>query len=266
MVIIRKKYINNLQELNKEFDFESLIETIIENRLTCKDVEKLYGIEQRFLSKLNKEMNLGIRSSWSQQRNTYNKYKIFKEDLEDLYLNQELSINAISKIYNCSTGCIRGALLYFNVANDFRPANYSKYYDSRRIEYPESHIYQSVMAKHLGRLLTKDEVVHHIDFNRNHNTIDNLFLFENEKAHALYHGYIRSHDYIHPQEFLDNIYSQYLVTFLDRDWLYNEYIVSNESIVSISKYCDVGRTSIKSALIDFGIFDLKPKRINQYDK
>jgi len=266
---MRKKYINNLEELNREFDFEFLIQSIIENRLTCRDVEKLYGIEQRFLSKINKEMNLGIKKSWSQQRNTYNKYKIFKDDLEDLYLNEELSVRAIANIYNCSTGCIKGALIYFGILedlNNLRPANYSKYYDSRRVQYHNHRVYRTVMAKHLGRPLTDLEVVHHIDFDRSHNTIDNLFLFESQRVHDLYHGYIRSHEYIHPQEFIDSIYPKYLETFLDKDWLYNEYIISNESMASISEYCDISRGSIKTSLLEFNILNSKPKRINQYDK
>lgn len=43
-----------------------------------------------------------------------------------------------------------------------------------------------VMAQHLGRLLDRKEVVHHIDHNPSNNNIENLMLFENNKLHKLY--------------------------------------------------------------------------------
>ena len=43
-----------------------------------------------------------------------------------------------------------------------------------------------VMAKKIGRLLTKEEVVHHIDHNPLNNNIDNLMLFANNSLHKKY--------------------------------------------------------------------------------
>lgn len=40
-----------------------------------------------------------------------------------------------------------------------------------------------VMEKFIGRYLTKKEVVHHIDGNRQNNSINNLMLFPNQSAH-----------------------------------------------------------------------------------
>jgi len=48
-----------------------------------------------------------------------------------------------------------------------------------------------VMEKHLGRYLTKEEVVHHIDFNRENNNINNLHLFPNHSEHINYHYFLR---------------------------------------------------------------------------
>lgn len=39
----------------------------------------------------------------------------------------------------------------------------------------------------IGRKLRKEEVVHHIDFNKKNNSINNLMLFPNQKAHASFH-------------------------------------------------------------------------------
>ena len=51
--------------------------------------------------------------------------------------------------------------------------------------------HRSVMEIHLGRSLTKEEVVHHIDFNKLNNEIDNLHLFSSRGEHIKYHGFLR---------------------------------------------------------------------------
>lgn len=45
-----------------------------------------------------------------------------------------------------------------------------------------------IMEKHLGRFLTSEEVVHHIDKNPSNNSIKNLMLFPNNGEHRKYHG------------------------------------------------------------------------------
>ena len=45
-----------------------------------------------------------------------------------------------------------------------------------------------VMAQHLNRLLTRTEVVHHIDHNPSNNKIENLVLFANNGEHKKYEG------------------------------------------------------------------------------
>lgn len=268
-----KKYIQSKEELMEKFDFELLLKEIHENKLTCRELENKYGIEQRFMSKLNKEMNLGICKSWSQQKNKYVSEGITKNDLYNMYILQELSIRDIASYYNVTHQCIKKALIFFNVCteDEIRPFNYDGYYDNRRtssILENDSRIYRSIMSEFLGRDLLENEVVHHIDMDRTNNDISNLFLFENERLHLLYHGYIHNfnHDYISPQEFLDVIYPLYVSTFLNEQWLYEHYIVNDESIKYIASICDISRGAIKSSLEEFGIYNLKRKRVNQYDK
>lgn len=56
----KKKYINNIEDLKKQYALEDLKAEMIENRLTCRDMQDLYNIDQRFLSKICKENNWGI--------------------------------------------------------------------------------------------------------------------------------------------------------------------------------------------------------------
>ena len=58
-----KKYINTEEELMEKFNLELLLKEIHKNKLTCKDIECIYGIEQRFMSKYNKE-HKSISKEW----------------------------------------------------------------------------------------------------------------------------------------------------------------------------------------------------------
>ena len=48
-----------------------------------------------------------------------------------------------------------------------------------------------VMERMIGRYLTKEEVVHHINQNKQDNRVENLMLFQNRKDHAVYHKNLR---------------------------------------------------------------------------
>ena len=50
--------------------------------------------------------------------------------------------------------------------------------------------HQLVMEKHIGRYLRKDEVIHHIDFDKTNNDISNLKLMTNSE-HIKYHSKLR---------------------------------------------------------------------------
>ena len=49
-----------------------------------------------------------------------------------------------------------------------------------------------IVEKHLGRYLTKDEVIHHINEIKTDNRIENLYLFSKRWQHCVYHRYINS--------------------------------------------------------------------------
>lgn len=44
-----------------------------------------------------------------------------------------------------------------------------------------------VVENFIGRLLREEEVVHHINFDKQDNRIENLMIFPNQKAHAAFH-------------------------------------------------------------------------------
>ena len=48
-----------------------------------------------------------------------------------------------------------------------------------------------IMEKKIGRYLTKEENVHHIDFNKSNNDINNLMLFPTNKEHMSFHQKIK---------------------------------------------------------------------------
>lgn len=73
---------------------------------------------------------------------------------------------------------------------------YCPEHPSARAKYVREH--RLVMEKRLGRYLTPEEVVHHIDFNKQNNNIDNLMLFETRKSHSSFHLKIRQFGMTNP--------------------------------------------------------------------
>ena len=45
-----------------------------------------------------------------------------------------------------------------------------------------------IMEKYIGRPILKSEPIHHIDFNRLNNSLNNLYLCKNASEHSMIHG------------------------------------------------------------------------------
>ena len=186
------------------------------------------------------------------------------DDLRRLYVDEYKSTREIARIYNVTHGIINTKLKKLGI--NIRPFNDITYYKSRRKEtfHPgeQKRDYIITMELHIGRPLTKEEVVHHIDRDRTNNDISNLYLFKNQIIHGTYHGYIRTHDYISPDEFVQK-YSDVCDKFSDYNFLYHEYITLNKSISRISNDSQIiSRKTISKKLKQYGIYYLRPPTVN----
>lgn len=55
-----------------------------------------------------------------------------------------------------------------------------------------------VVEKFIGRFLTNNEIIHHINGNRADNRIENLMLFKDNKSHQQFHAKIRQFGMTNP--------------------------------------------------------------------
>lgn len=89
----------------------------------------------------------------------------------------------------CSNDCkLRAQELKYKHSDPYGYVNSRVESFGRRTRY-----HRAVMEKHLGRKLTRDEVVHHIDGNKFNNDISNLQLLTNSE-HARLHSSRRKHN------------------------------------------------------------------------
>jgi hypothetical protein len=88
-----------------------------------------------------------------------------------------------------------------------------------------------VMEKHLGRLLTSDEIIHHIDGNKRNNDISNL-LITNRSEH------IKMHPEIGNKSKFKNKYSY------DRDLIIEMYCGKGMTTRQIGRELNIPRNSI----------------------
>lgn len=189
-----------------------------------------------------------------------------KETLIEYYINKQYSLRQLQDLLHIQREVIKNQLVEYGIP--IRDGHSDVYYKSRR-KYEKwqsgSRDYNKIMEQHIGRPLLENEVVHHIDFNRSNNDIDNLYLFNSNTIHIAYHGYIKYHDYISPDQFVSK-YAEIYEKVLSYDFLYLEYIVNCKSVSLISKQnSPVSRRTITKALNKYNLFELRSKHKNQYN-
>jgi IS30 family transposase len=191
--------------------------------------------------------------------------------LVKLYEEDKLSLRQIASQFGHTHGYISKKLKELGIS--IRSGYSKEYYTNRhknkgkKSKSKEGYILQHgnrehrlVMEQHLGRKLSKEEQVHHIDFNKSNNDLSNLFLFPDMRSHQLFHGYIKQ-NIITPDEFMATIYPKYLDTLLNYGWILARYIEDKISANKLAREIGVSRTILTNELKRTGIWDLRPPSI-----
>lgn len=139
------------------------------------------------------------------------------EDLRFLYEEERLSSGDIAELFQLENTIVsknrilRRLKKYGIKRRDFKGENNPMWTGGRKIgkggyvlvwtpthKYANSQGYVSehrlVMEKHIGRILDPEEIVHHINKDRQDNRIENLQLLESNSAHATLESGIRNRD------------------------------------------------------------------------
>lgn len=61
----------------------------------------------------------------------------------------------------------------------------------------KEHIF--IVQEFIGRNVTKEETIHHEDFNKQNNELDNLVLFPTRKSHTRFHRQLKQFGYTNPR-------------------------------------------------------------------
>lgn len=107
------------------------------------------------------------------------------------------------------------------------------------------------------RYLKPECVVHHIDFNKKNNNVDNLFVFENEAIHTLFHNLYRSGRVKDLPDFLEYYRDTYINKLYNHQWLYRAYIDFDLSINQISKWFNIPYKSVQLEVYQTHLDDIK---------
>lgn len=98
------------------------------------------------------------------------------------------------------------------------------------------------------RYLKQECVVHHIDFNKKNNSPNNLFVFENESIHTLFHNLVKSNRVKDIEDFFEYYKDNYINKILNYDWLYKAYIEFDLSVNQISDLFNIPYASIQTEI------------------
>ena len=147
-------------------DKQILEDMYLRGHLTMAEIGKVYGVTRMRISQLVKQY--GIDTSNAERFHTEcdkcgKEYDIHRKR----YRKQST--------HYCSSACY---------LSDRKNENYHPHRNGQREA-------RRTMAKHIGRALTTDEIVHHIDGNCSNNDINNLILFPSHSAHLKWHHSLR---------------------------------------------------------------------------
>lgn len=99
------------------------------------------------------------------------------------------------------------------------------------------------------KLYLKPEcVVHHIDLNKKNNSIDNLYVFENESLHTLFHNLYKTKRVESLEGFFNYYQNMYVDKLYNYAWLHKAYIEYGLSVNQISKLFNLPYKSVQNEI------------------
>lgn len=211
---MRLKDKNNIEICREEFSKTKLQNLLIDN--TYRDLQKAYGFNERIFSQLAKEY--GIKKDYQVIRKKCKRLDIDEKEVIHLYDECKYSLRRIASLYNTTHKTIKNILVkngcqirsrcsaeYYLYQPGICNRGYRGTTDYYHIDgngyvclYVDGRLmreHRYVMEQHLGRQLSSDEYVHHIDFNRLNNAVTNLCVMERDEHCKLHRELKTVEDY-----------------------------------------------------------------------
>lgn len=152
--------------------------------LSVKEIAKTLGRSLKGTRAKIERLNLNLSNLKRNQPHEWTEYELN-------YLNDNYRTMSDAKI-GCALNMSPTKIFYKRIELGLTKHKYEPYianeYTYQYIDGKRVCLHRNVMENHLGRSLTKEERVHHIDGDKTNYSLDNLYLCENRSKHMLVHA------------------------------------------------------------------------------